>query len=290
MVVNPHGGLKKGMDILELVKPIFQKAGAELTVLTTEYAGHAHEYARDVSYCGYDGFCAIGGDGTMHEIINGMLKRDDGQKLPIGLVSGGTGNSFLYGLDCLDPVEAAKRIVSGNTNPIDIARIDSNGEIIYAFNVIGWGLAVDGNITADKMRWLGSARYDIAAIIELLKGKKRLAKLIIGDKTYDEDYEFIIACNTVYTAKAMKMAPIAKIDDGMIDLIIVKKTSRINLLKAFPKVATGEHMESPLVDYQQVKEFSIIPKESSILNIDGEMIGDTPIRVTVEQGRINVLV
>ncbi|SVC01142.1 uncharacterized protein METZ01_LOCUS253996, partial [marine metagenome] len=91
MVVNPEGGLKKGLDILERVKPIFDEYDSELTVLETEFAGHAQEYAHDVDYAGYDGFCAIGGDGTMHEVINGMLNRSDGATLPIGLVTGGTG-------------------------------------------------------------------------------------------------------------------------------------------------------------------------------------------------------
>lgn len=290
MVVNPHAGLKKGNEILELVKPVFQEAGVELTIFITEYAGHAHEYAKDASYDGYDGFCAIGGDGTMHEIVNGMLKRDDGQRLPIGLLAGGTGNSFMDDMDCPDPIEAAKRIVSGSTRPIDIAKVDSNGEIIYAFNIVGWGLAVDSNFLAEKMRWLGGARYDVAALIELFKGKKRLSKLIIGDKTYDEDFVFILGCNTIHMGKGMKMAPIAKLDDGMIDLVIVKKASKLRLLKSFPKLATGEHLESPLVDYQQVKEFTLIPRESTILNIDGEMTGTTPISVTMQQGKIDVLV
>ena len=290
MVVNPHGGLKKGVGILELVKPIFEEARAELTILMTEYAGHAFEYAKDVTYEGYDGFCAIGGDGTMHEVINGMLKREDEQSLPIGLVTGGTGNSFMYDLDCLDPVEAAKRIVLGKKRSLDIARVDSNGKIIYAFNIVGWGLAVDGNLLAEKMRWLGGARYDIAAVLELLKGKKRLAQLIIGDKSYDEDFVFILGCNTIHTGKGMRMAPSAKLDDGKIDLIIVRKANRFSLLKLFPKLSTGKHIKSPLVDYQQVTEFSIIPKKPNTLNIDGEMIGSTPITVKMEQGKINVLV
>ncbi len=85
LVVNPHGGLKKGLGILDQVKPVFESVGAELTVLETEYAGHARNIARTVQFDGYDGFCAIGGDSTMHEIINGIMKREDGKKLPIGL-------------------------------------------------------------------------------------------------------------------------------------------------------------------------------------------------------------
>ena len=111
LAVNPHGGLKKGLGILEQVKPVFENDGAEVTILETEYAGHARNMARTVEIDGYDGFCAIGGDGTMHEVVNGMMNREDGRRLPIGLVTGGTGNSFMHDLDCLDPVNAAKRDV-----------------------------------------------------------------------------------------------------------------------------------------------------------------------------------
>ena len=279
MVVNPEGGLKKGLDILEMVKPIFYENDSELKVLETE-----------VDYSGYDGFCAIGGDGTMHEIINGMLNRSDGATLPIGLVTGGTGNSFMYDMDCLDPEEAAKRITKGQLRKIDVAKVDANGVLYYAFNIVGWGLATEAGELAEKLRWLGGIRYDVASILEVLKGKKRISKLILDDKTIEEDFVFILGCNTIHTGKGMKMAPFAKLNDGKIDLIIVRKASRLKLLKLFPKLFSGEHVKSPLVDYQQVNSFSIVPDEKNGLTIDGELIGHTPVHVEMEPERINVLV
>jgi len=290
MIVNPHGGLKKGLGILEKVKPIFEKAQVELTILETEYAGHCRDIAREVDYTGYLGICAIGGDGTMHEVINGMLSRPDERKLPIGLVTGGTGNSFMHDLDCLDPEIAAKRIVTERKRPIDIARVDANGEIIYGFNIVGWGMPTDINELAEKMRWLGGQRYNIASIIEVLKYKQRLAKLIIEGNTVVGDYGFILGCNTIHTGKGMKMAPLAQLDDGLLDLIIARKAGRLKLLSVFPKLFGGTHVGDPIVEYRQVKEFSIIPQEDNILNIDGEMIGNTPIHVSVMSKAIDVLV
>jgi len=290
MVVNPEGGLKKGLDILAMVKPIFYDNDSELTILETEFAGHAKEYARDVDYSGYDGFCAIGGDGTMHEVINGMLNRSDGATLPIGLVTGGTGNSFMYDMDCLDPQEAAKRITKGELRTIDVAKVNANGVFYYAFNIVGWGLATEAGELAEKLRWLGGIRYDVASIIEVLKGKKRISKLILDDKTIEEDFVFILGCNTIHTGKGMKMAPFAKLNDGKIDLIIVRNASRLKLLKLFPKLFSGEHVKSPLVDYQQVNSFSIIPNGENGLTIDGELIGHTPVHVEMEPERISVLV
>ena len=173
LLINPKGGYKKGLEIFERVRDVFRKTNTKLTVLHTEYAGHAFDLANTLDFSKHDGLCAIGGDGTMYEMINGMLKRKDKKIIPIGLITGGTGNSFMYDVECLDPVEAARRIVNYNLRPLDIAKVDANGELFYAFNIVGWGLATDAGKLAEKLRWLGGMRYNIASVIEVLKGKNR---------------------------------------------------------------------------------------------------------------------
>ena len=290
MIVNPAGGTKKGLDILDKVKPLFQEANAELTILYTDYAGHAKDLANELDYSGYDGLCAIGGDGTMFEMVNGMLKRDDQDTIPLGLITGGTGNAFMHDIDCLDPLEAASRILKGTVRQIDIAKVNAKNKLYYSFNIIGWGLVTDAGYLAEKLRWLGGMRYDVAAILEVIMGKRRIAQLLMDNEVIEDDFVFIIACNTIHTGKAMRIAPRARLDDGKIDLVIVRKSSKIKLLKLFPKLFSGEHIKSPLVEYRQVEKFSVIPKEDSSLNIDGELIGDTPIDVTMQPKMIEVLV
>ena len=290
LIVNPAGGTKKGLKILEMVSPIFDKSGVHLDVLQTEYAGHAGELANNLDFSGYNGLCAIGGDGTLFEIINGMLKRKDNQNFPLGLITGGTGNAFMHDLNCLDPVEASARIIKGNLRSVDIAKVETPNNLYYSFNIIGWGLVADAGYLAEYFRLLGGLRYDVASILEVLRGKKRIARLILDEEVVDDDFVFVIACNTIHTGKAMKIAPNSKFDDGKIDLIIVRKTSKTELLKLFPKLFTGEHVKSKLVEYRQVQKFSIIPDENSSLIIDGELIGITPVHVTMEPKRINVLV
>jgi len=112
ITVNPHGGTKKGPKILRQVLPIFESKNAEVTIIETEYAGHAKDLSMEVDMTSYDGFCCIGGDGTMHEAINGLLKRKDKKRFPLGLITGGTGNSFMRDMNCQDPIDATKRILS----------------------------------------------------------------------------------------------------------------------------------------------------------------------------------
>ena len=104
------------------------------------------------------------------------------------------------------------------------------------------------------------------------------------------DFAFIIGCNTIHTGKGMRMAPLAKLDDGLIDLIIVRKVSRIRLLRLFPKIFSGAHIGDPGVDYRQVKTFNLTPEEDNPLNIDGEIIGSTPFKVRMLPKAVEVLV
>jgi YegS/Rv2252/BmrU family lipid kinase len=290
ITVNPHGGTKKGSKILSQVLPIFESENAEVTVIETEYAGHARDLAMDVDMTNYDGFCCIGGDGTMHEAINGLLKRKDKKRFPLGLITGGTGNSFMCDMNCQDPIDATKRILSGNRKFIDVLECHSNGDVYYAFNLVGWGMPTDINNLAEKMRWLGTQRYNVATLIEVMRNSKRFAELKVNGESITDDFAFIIACNTIHVGKGMKMAPKAQLDDGLVDIIIVPKVNRFSLLKLFPKLFTGEHINSPELQYKQVNSFSIIPKENNKLNIDGELLGSTPVNVKVLQKEIEILI
>ena len=290
LIVNPHGGVKSGLKILEMVKPFFEEADADLNIIETEYAGHARDIASEVPLDGFTGLCAIGGDGTMHEMVNGMMTRKDGMRIPIGLITGGTGNSFMHDLDCLDPVEAVQRILTNRTRKIDLFKAEAAGNLYFGFNIIGWGMPTDINLLAEKMRWLGGQRYNIASILEVLKFKTRLARIEIDGRNIVADFGFVIGCNTMYTGKGMKMAPLARLDDGLLDLLIVRKAGRIKLLRMFPKIFSGKHISDPIVEYRQVRKFSIYPEEQSTLNIDGEMLGSTPVKVEILSKEIEVLV
>ncbi len=283
LTMNPRGGGKKGPKLLRLVKPIFESAGIELTIIETTFAGHSRELANQLDFTSYDGFITIGGDGTIHEAVNGLLTRPDKKQIPIGVIPGGSGNSFMHDLDLLDPVEATKAIIDGHTRQIDVAEVKINHVTKYAFNIIGWGLVTDVGKKAERFRWLGESRYTFTSLIEVITQSPRYAKLLLDEKQIIDDYTFIIACNTIHTGKGMKMAPKAKLDDGLIDVVVVKYgISRFKLLSLLPKLFDGSHIENPIVEYYQVKEFSLIPIKDEILNIDGEILGSTPINVKVK--------
>lgn len=290
LIYNPLSGNKKAHSILERIKPIFEEGKLETEIIETKYAGHARELANTLPFEGYYGLCVIGGDGTMHEIVNGMLNREDKVRIPIGLIAGGTGNSFMHDVDALDPEVAARRILTGRLRPVDIAKVDANGVTIYGFNIVGWGMPTDITALAAKLKWLGSQCYNIASVVEVLRAKPRLARVTLDKQNIAGDYGFILGCNTIHTGTAMKMAPLAQTNDGLIDLIVVRKTGRLKMLYLFTKIFSGKHIGDPAVVYYQVKQFTIEPVENHPLNIDGEVIGCTPVKVKMLKGEIEVLV
>ncbi|MCM2372763.1 diacylglycerol/lipid kinase family protein [Aporhodopirellula aestuarii] len=289
LIVNPHGGRKKGLHLLSEIQPIFDTAGIKLEVIVTEFAGHAREIAKQKDLVGYDGMIVIGGDGTMHEILNGLFTREDQQTIPIGLIPGGSGNSLIVDLELTDPVDAAKAIVDEHIRKFDVVEITTNGRTVYSFNIIGWGLVTDVGIRAEKWRWLGPARYTIVSLLKVLRGTQaRSAQLILDGKEIADEFTFVMVCNTRYTG-AMKIAPQAKLDDGLLDVIVLRHgASRLKLLSLFNRIYDGTHVEDPVVEYYTASQISLTSNQADPLNIDGELTGTTPFDIEVRPRAIEM--
>ena len=280
LLVNPHGGKKLGLQLLSKIRPALESRGLTLNVIETTHAGHAKEIAHTLDVDGIEGLLAIGGDGTLHEIINGMMTRTDGRSLPIGMIAGGSGNAFLLDLDLLDPHKAVNAICKGQTRPIDVARVTANKRVIYACNIIGWGLVTDIGRWSENLRWLGPVRYTITSLYGCLTAKKRPATLTLDNTEVIDEFIFAIGCVTRYTGKGMLVAPTAKLDDGLIDIVLVRRdASRRDLLNILAGIYSGKHLAHPLVEHHTVSRFSIKPTHNEGLNIDGEMNALTPVHV-----------
>lgn len=288
ILVNPHGGTGSGPRILERIKPIFAEASKQLQVHVTERAGHATELANrlDLSQC--DGLCLIGGDGTIHEVINGLMSRDAPFAVPLGLIPGGTGNTVLQHLECSDPIVAARRIVAGKTQPFDIAKVTTNAEVTYCGNVIGWGAFADINQIAESWRRLGPSRYSIAAITYIASPIKRHAKLTLDNEVIEDHFYLIALCNTQFTGKGMHLAPSADSTDGKLEVVIVRDATRFQMLRLFQRIFDGSHISLPFVETRRVRSAKIEHEGTDCLTIDGEPKGSTPASVTVIPSALRV--
>lgn len=287
-IVNPAGGLHRGGHAAKQLRQALQEAGISLDVQMTEHPQHAEQLARTLDLQPYDCLCVVGGDGTVHDVVGGLLAREAKLELPIALIPAGTGNTLHHDLGCETVERAACSILEGKTRWLDVVEVESQGQVIHCVNIVGWGAIADINRRAESFRFLGSRRYHVAALCQMLSPKIRRAKLTIDGETIEDDFQFVIACVTRTTGTGMMLAPQAKIDDGKVDLVFVRGASRWQLLEMFRRVQEGTHLQLPFVEFRQAQRFAI-DSEPTPLNLDGENVASTPFQARVEPSVLQVL-
>jgi YegS/Rv2252/BmrU family lipid kinase len=270
------------------VQPVFAESGVQLDVRVTEYSGHARHIAETQDLEDYDALCVIGGDGTIHEVADGLMRRGEQEFVPLGIIPAGSGNTMHQHLGCTDPVEAARRIIAGRTCRLDVARVTLEEQVLYCVDIIGWGGASDINCMAEKLRFMGPARYAAAALWHIARARRRPAKIILDGREVEDEFLFVIGCNTKFTGRGMKLAPRAEIDDGKIDVVVVRRASRRQMLELFRRVFDGSHMSLSCVEYHQVRSFAIESAGREVLDLDGEIKGTAPVRVQMLPGALRL--
>jgi diacylglycerol kinase (ATP) len=289
LITNPKGGVGDNMGLAGVATEFLGKYGIETCLHRTEYAGHGFELAKEITCREGDGICGIGGDGTMHEIINGLMKRGDGPNVPLSLLPGGTGNSFLRDLGLLDPKSVLERIVANERRFIDLFEVVTGDCRRYGFNIVGWGLFSAANKMAESLRFFGKRRYDIAALVGILINRQYRGELEFDGKSLEGGFTLLAASNTIHTGEGLPIAPEAKLDDGKLDLLILRNASRLGLLRLFSKLRSGSHVGEPGVEYLQVSEFKLSTDEALPLNLDGELIDPGPCEVRVLPSLLELL-
>ena len=289
-IVNPFSGRRAGIQILDRVRQTFAASGVEIEVFVTKASGHARELARSMPMEGRAGLGVIGGDGTVHEVIDGLMRRTDQARPPLGLIPGGSANTIHQHLRLVDPADAARAIANGVTGALDIARVTTESGVVYAFDLIGWGLAADVNRTAEKLRWLGPSRYTVVSVLALLRARRRRARVILDGQAQEGEFLLVIACNTAFAGDRLKMCPQAEIDDGRIDVVIVRPASRWQLIAFFRKAFRGAHLSLPFVSYRQARFLAIEQTQKESLDIDGEIEGTAPAQIQVLPSALRVFV
>ena len=267
-----------------------EKYGFLSTPYITEYPGHANEIISSISLTAHDAIVVFGGDGTIHEVVNGLMRRSDGSKLPVGIVPLGTGNALMHDLDILTVKKAIETISEAKTLKIDLLECTTPTKVIYAFNMLGWGIAETINKVAERSRWLGKQRYNVASLIELLKNPSWKCKITLDEIIIEDKITFFMANNTQYTGNGMRIAPQAILDDGLMDVIILSHQPRSKLLHLFLKVFSGHHVDHPEIFYQKVRNIRLEPVEVMPLIIDGQQTGIAPIEITMLSNGLEIFI
>lgn len=300
LLVNPYSGRKKGREVGERVKAKLEQQGVQVTIAESAYSGHLVTLASALVVEPGEPIVAVGGDGTLCEVISGrmLLKLPTRQRFAI--VPAGTGNSQANDLGLTSVDVAVEAIMAGHVQALDLAKVElteglpgKEGErmIRYSHNLVTWGLGVDSNIQAEKMRWLGPMRYDVGILLAILANRKRRATLTINGRSITDDFTLFLVQNSQTGGSLLPLAPGASLDDGEMDIGVLKRMKRSAVLKAFGMLKSeGRHVFHPKVDYHRFMSLSIETEAPTAINVDGENLGSTPLHMDVLKHAVDILV
>ena len=267
--INPYSGKgssKSMLAALQAALPSYQ-----WIVVESEGPAYFTQHIGSFITQDIDAIAVFGGDGTMHDLVNGLYQSNH-LTTPVLLFPAGTGNAFNHDLECLDHLTAIERLKKFELHKIDLLKLITPEQTMVSFNIIGWGLVAQITALAERLRIFGGARYTIASILKIFSNPTTFASA---------EFSFVLLMNTKHTGKGMMMAPYASLSDGLMDVLIVKKTSLLNLLFLFPSIYSGKHVHSKLLEYKQLSSITIAATDGNPLTIDGEVKGSAPLSVSV---------
>ena len=297
LIANARSGKGSVAKVLPDVTDKLKRRELDHEVRYTEGPGHATEIARESITAGKRFVVAVGGDGTIHEVVNGMIE-DDKPIDPgavVGVISAGRGSDFIktFGLPGA-PGVAVAHLDGGESFPIDIGKItymeDGREVVRYFPNIAEVGIGADVVARAQRLpRKLGPMVYLVAFWLVMRKHKSARVAVDLVDRTYEGPANNIVVANCQFFGGGMKIAPKAAPTDGLFDIQIEHARKR-EAIAMMPKVFKGEHLPHPdIEEYKRVK-CSVTADKPLRIEADGEVLGHTPATFEVLKDLINLKV
>ncbi|MBP3888289.1 MAG: diacylglycerol kinase family lipid kinase [Cellulosilyticum sp.] len=286
-VVNPAAGKGRGLALIKSFEPIIQEK-IPYEIVCTGAKGEATEIVR--RYTLQDDYLvfAVGGDGTINEVVNGIV----GSKSSLAILPTGSGNDFvrsLYEQYTLEELLIA--LIEGKDQNIDVMQINER----YFLNITSVGLDADVVYNASYYKKKKFIKGDMAYVISLIKTvlgpKGTYAKVMIdGSLVCDESILLLAAANGSFYGGGIHMVPTAKVNDGLADICLIRETRLRKLLKLVPSLIKAKHTEAKEVEIYHAKEILIEARDGCRVNIDGEIVSSQKIGMKVIPNGIKVRV
>lgn len=282
IIFNPNAAYGRALKKLAEIEARLDSLGIHTLIKTTTHPGHGSELVAATGLAGFDGVVAAGGDGTLFEVLNGLYQHPKPKRVPLGLLPIGTGNAYArdLGLQPFDWPAAIDILHQGHTRQVDVGHVQTDNGEYYFLNVIGMGFAVDASLTASNLKLIGNTAYTIATLWQVLKLKSYPLIIELDDEEIRQDNIFVTISNSRYTGTHFLIAPGAVIDDGLLDVTLLRKLPRHRLLRLFPTIYHGGHVEKPEVTVHRVANITIRSPAGMQLGPDGEFQGRTPARIS----------
>lgn len=288
LVYNPVSGNAAFRKKLDGVIESLQRRNILPTLYRTRQNDSPEEFAECVKISGAEGIISAGGDGTLHEVVNRIKKFQI--DLPIGIIGSGTSNDFATHLGISDTEKYFDAMAEGKIRRVDLGL--ANGKE-YFINVASAGVftGIAHEVNARQKNSLGKLAYYLHGVNEIPKFKSVHFEILADGKKFETDAFLFLVLNSSAVAGMKKITDAAKIDDGKLDLIALKKSGPGKLLSFTKKLFSGKCIQSePEIFYLQAKNFEIKSSERLTSDLDGEEGDDLPLKIETVPNAINFFV
>lgn len=293
VIINPKSASGNTVKMWREIQASIQRSLGTIEVMMTEYPHHATKIARDVAEAKkIECLIVMGGDGSIHEVINGLIDENGkviNPSLKVGILNSGRGCDFIRTLGV--PViagEAVSKLVEAKTRAVDVGRIqlhkDDKTETHYFINSFSYGLGgeVARNIQRNESMFSPTTTYLIASALGFLKSKPfEIEFTLNGDTTFKKECMNIFVMNGRYSGGGMHWAPPARLDDGLLDLVVIEKLAKFKLAMITPKVYDGTFLDVKEVKHNQVSQVRLKAQKEMYLEMDGEVTQAKDIEISV---------
>jgi diacylglycerol kinase (ATP) len=291
IVANPTSGRGKGAKLIPQVAALLSSAGVDHRIFPSADGADAVRLARTATEEGAEVVAALGGDGQVGAVANGILETGAGAALAV--IPAGTGNDFAraLGLDRKDPLAAARLLEDPLIRPIDAVRLETPERSCFFVNIGSAGFDAEANAYANQLRYLkGTASYVVAVFVMLRRFRAGRFEITVDGEAQSLPGMLIAVGNGVSYGGGMQVTPRALLDDGLLDMCVVGKVSKLEFIKTFPKVFRGRHLDHPAIQTLRGRRVEVAAERTMQVFADGDHVGTLPARFQVLEGALRTVV
>ncbi|MCF2941043.1 diacylglycerol kinase [Paenibacillus alkaliterrae] len=286
LIYNPTSGREEMRKRLPDILQRLERGGIETSCHMTIGEGDATIAAAEASERGYDLIIAAGGDGTLYEVINGLTGKPN--RPPLGILPVGTTNDFARAMGIPKAWEyAVDLIIQQYTRPIDVGKANER----YFINIAGGGSLTE--LTYDVPSKLKTM---IGQLAYYMKGLEKMTRLRPTELTFQaagvgefhDEFMLFLICNSNSVGGFERLAPDSKLDDGLLDVILIRKCNLPEFIKLVTLALRGEHLNDPHVIHFRTNELKVTTPDYVQINLDGEYGGVLPCRFSVLPSHLRI--
>jgi diacylglycerol kinase (ATP) len=297
VIVNPVAGAYSTRRKWSIISRLLNHLGLSFDFEYTEGVGHAIELARLAASDGYRYLVAVGGDGTVNEVANGILHSTNAATTALGIVSTGTGSDFIRSVGISrDYTAACSTLTSPRRRSIDVGVIEyqSKGKTLERFFINAAGVGFDAAVVRETERlpkFLGGTIPYVAGMLRTLFSYRNKPMVVRVDDEVESHRALNVAvANGGYMGGGMHIAPQAELGDSLLDVVVIGDMGKLEILKEFPKVYKGTHISLPKVRMKKGTRVTIESSEPVLVYADGELLGECPASFRIVPGALSIVV